>query len=179
MNVWALLLVVSAPVLCQDDESCLLGGDQNSTSFYLQATAIANSSTSFELFDCPEDAEGDNYTCLADPQGNLPCMCGEKLTQRQDVVRDRMRKRCSNSRTSDITSPLGFCQSSFVGLGYNVTMVASDAQIPALTLYSDCSLGEAVSDLRRTEETFSAILNRTIVGIYLESEEQRCACRVR
>ena len=124
----------------------------------------------------------DSGTCLVDDVHvkDLGCMCGDKLTNRQEAIRARMNATCQHydERIVGNSSPLGFCERSLTQLGKCVTFEPSEGGCEDVNAYTRESLKEKLSQINKYLLGYFSVLERTIVRVYLPSAEHRCQCLV-
>lgn len=119
----------------------------------------------------------ENYTdisedCLRNPGDNLQCMCGEKLQSTQNARTSMLRQEyCNINATEPTNNELGFCENAFLRLGYVVKREPVENMTKAFNASS-------IEKLEKNFQNFKAVIDRTIVGVYLRSKEQKCACLV-
>lgn len=131
------------------------------------------------------DSGSDVQECLRYPEQNPACMCGERLNSTQEAMIRMLNSECSSelnsSEATTLASELDFCGPALYKLGYSVTVenVTSGAEFsPSATFSSTETLNSTIQSLKGHLRMFEAVLDRTIVGVYLRSLEQRCACLV-
>ena len=120
-----------------------------------------------------------NSTCPVDDQrvNNLDCMCGANLRNQQEDIRKRLNRTCKyyEEHTQQIPSPLGFCERSLTQLGRCVTFEPFPDEN---FTYNANSLRMKVREIDQILLGYFGILDRTLVGVYLRTEEHRCQCLV-
>ena len=125
--------------------------------------------------------ECDNATCLRRGEEDLKCMCEERYREAE-----RMRQLCGDSGRDessvqlleDMNHPdaLGVCARAFAGLGYVVNIENDVSEV--LNFYTADSFSQTISEITRFSSDFWQLLDRTLVGVYLSSNQQRIACNV-
>ena len=120
--------------------------------------------------------ENQTASCLTKPVENPQCMCGDRLKSTQFARTFMLKQECCNICVTDGTnSELGFCENAFLKLGYEVTLKPVENMTRMdVTAFNASLIGMLENHLQK----FDAVLRRTIVGVYLRSKEQKCACLV-
>ena len=122
--------------------------------FSIQIEEVANSEE-VKANTCSAEA------CEIDARNKPKCMC---LVRRESCC-----THCSvcQSNTSNSTE-LGFCEDVLCDLGYSVVTDDVNGSV----------LSKTMMILNKQLSYFEQVLNRTIVGVYLENVDQRNACLV-
>jgi hypothetical protein len=76
----------------------------------------------------------------------------------------------------NLPDKLGFCARAFANLGYCIQTVSNDTG-PNITTYSDSELKAKISNIAVFASEFWNLLDRTLVGVYLSSDQQRDICK--
>ena len=120
--------------------------------------------------------ENQTASCLTKAVENPQCMCGDRLKSTQFARTFMLKQECCNICVTDGTnSELGFCENAFLKLGYEVTLKPVENMTRMdVTAFNASLIGMLENHLQK----FDAVLKRTIVGVYLRSKEQKCACLV-
>ena len=142
-------------------------------SFYLRlsdATQLTTASSSNSGNTCPYDDQ---------QVKNLDCMCGENLLKQQEDIQDRLNRTCKyyEEHIGQISSPLGFCERSLIGLGRCVTFEPYPDDNSTI-VYNVSSLMAKIKEIDRILLGYFGVLDRTLVGVYLRTEGHRCQCLV-
>ena len=125
----------------------------------------------------------ENCQCLRRGAHDLKCMCEE--TYRES---ERWRAECGDGgrnetavellRRKNVPEKLGLCAKAFANLGYLVAAVPTNSSEADKTTYSDRELDAKISELSEYSAEFWNLLDRTLVGVYLPSDQQRNICKV-
>ena len=118
--------------------------------------------------------ENQTASCLTKAVENPQCMCGKRLFLTQNARTTMLEQECCNVCVTDGTnSELGFCENAFLKLGYKVKLDPVE-NMTRMNAFTASLIGRLENHLQK----FDAVLKRTIVGVYLRSKEQKCACLV-
>lgn len=118
--------------------------------------------------------ENQTASCLTKAVENPQCMCGKRLLLTQNARTTMLKQECCNVCVTDGTnSELGFCENAFLKLGYKVKLDPVE-NMTRMNAFTASLIGRLENHLQK----FDAVLKRTIVGVYLRSKEQKCACLV-
>lgn len=141
--------------------------------FYLYLTKDGN--ISLTRRDC------DNPTCFRRGEEDLKCMCEDRYREAE-----RMRQKCGDNGRNEssvrileeLNHPdiLGVCARAFAGLGYVVNMENDSNGVE--NIYTADTFSRTMSDITSFSNDFWQLLERTLVGVYLSSNQQRIACKV-
>ena len=165
MIVFALLVLLVQSVACQDD---------NSTLFILNLNNFTKTDN---------NTETENQKCSVGSRNNLPCLCGDSLIMAHELYRKRLLDTCTNYSVTEDMSPFSFCSEALLSLGYNIEKsyvtddLISNSSFENGT-FSNITLAEMISSLKSSMLVFQEVLKRTIVGVLVETEGQRCSCLV-
>lgn len=133
--------------------------------------------------DC-ENATAEN-TCLRQPEKDLRCMC-EDEHEETEALRERCAADGRNETTvqllerKNLPDMLGVCARAFASLGYvvHIVNISDDNAENSTSCYTIDSLYEKIAELGNYSTDFRKLLDRTIVGVYLSSDQQRDICKV-
>ena len=115
-----------------------------------------------------DNDSGTNEACSADKSPS--CMCGNVSTVAQHT--------CDKSKSSESQdSLLGFCQEALTDLNYAVEL-RNVSKMECMVALTEDELTSTMKSIQSYLKRFTDILDRTIVGVYLKSESQRCTCLV-
>ena len=121
-----------------------------------------------------DEEENQTASCLTKPVEDPQCMCGERLKSTQKSRTSMLKQECCNICVTDGTnSELGFCENAFLKFGYKVKLELVENMTRMHTFTAS-----SIEMLENRLQKFDAVLKRTIVGVYLRSKEQKCACLV-
>ena len=125
-------------------------------------------------------------TCLGGAKTNLQCMCEDEFQEAE-----LLRQQCgSNGRNetgvqmleqNNMPEILGICARAFANLGYVIDVVninESDGRANDTESYTTEQLDETIFKLENYAADFWKLLDRTLVGVYLSSNQQRSTCKV-
>ena len=156
----------------------ILGTSENRDQrFYLMVTENDDKNIDLTLEQCK------NPDCLRRGQqepSDLKCMCEDNYRKAE-----RMRAECGDGgrnvsavqllEAKNRPEKLGLCAGAFANLGYLVeTVNSSESQ----GYYSDSELETKISEITEYATEFWSLLDRTLVGVYLSSDQQRNICKV-
>ena len=126
-------------------------------------------------------------TCSGGAKSNLRCMCEDEYREAE-----LLRQQCGSSGRNEtgvelleqINRPdvLGICARAFANLGYVIDVVninESDSRGNDTESYTTEQLDKIISELKNFSADFWKLLDRTLVGVYLSSNQQRNTCKVR
>lgn len=112
--------------------------------------------------------------CAGDARDHPECMCLDQVTKSD---RQSCPNTCMPSPNSTCPMELGFCGPTLDSLGFSVSLSNLTAGCDVDT-FSDSSLKGEVDKLNHYLTSFEEVLERTVVGVYLESVAQRNQCLV-
>lgn len=141
-------LVMNHTAVCQECQECLIMNDT--------------------------DISQENQECQRNPGENPQCMCGDKLQSTQNARTSMLKQEYCNISVPDTTNnELGFCGDAFLRLEYIMEFkpVENMTEIRAFN-------ASLIEELENTFRKFKAVIDRTIVGVYLRSKDQKYACLV-
>ena len=126
----------------------------------------------------------ENATCLRRGEDNLECMCEDRYEKAE-----RQRERCGDNGRNETSvgllelrnhpDQLGICARAFAGLGYVVDINSNVTNSDNFTKsYTADELSVTISKLTNYSVDFWRLLDRTLVGVYLSSNQQRYICKV-
>lgn len=170
MIVLALLLLMAHSVACQDD---------GTTSFYL---FLSRNESIIERQSRMPSSEGEE--CFVGSKNNLKCLCGDNLTTAHREYRQSLLDTCTNNFTEDSDSvPFSFCSAALLSLGYNIEVInnTNDSMnmVDMNYTFNSYSLAERIESLEQSMLVFQRVLDRTIVGVLVETKGHLCSCLVR
>ena len=120
-------------------------------------------------------------------QSELKCLCGSNLERAHDKYIEELNQTCSTYNVVRDGSFLSFCEETLLDLGYtvtNITSIADNSSSTAndssstVTFLNQSTLAETVRSLEASLGIYKRILDRTLIGVYIETEYHRCACLV-
>ncbi len=122
----------------------------------------------------------DERECSVDACDRPKCMC---LEDRRNTSTTRV-EMCEWPKEAEGGTKLGFCGPALASINnycvqlVNVSMASTAASGACAVTLSDAALEATVKKLENRRKDFLAVLDRTIVGVYLESVSQRNKCMV-
>ena len=133
-----------------------------------------------------EQCKTENAECLRRGDqdiSELNCMCEDRY-ERAEYLRAECGDGGRNESAvrflalENLPEKLGFCARAFANLGYRIQAVNSNNTGANITTYSDSELEAEVSTIAEFAREFWNLLDRTLVGVYLSSDQQRDICKV-
>lgn len=151
------------------------GGVTSGDIFYLSIREVQDSDN-VTREDCRNATEN---VCFSREEKHLSCMC-EDEHEEAELLRERCAANGRNETSVRRLNPdmLGICAPAFAGLGYEVTINKTNPENVSST-YTNGSLAEKINNISEYSSDFRKLLDRTIVGVYLSSDQQRNICKVR
>ena len=132
-----------------------------------------------------EQCKRENAKCLRRGDqdiSNLECMCEDEYEEAE-----RLRAECGDGgrnesavqrlASENLPDTLGFCARAFANLGYRVETV-NNVSRPEITTYNVSELEAKIEEITDFAVEFWNLLDRTLVGVYLSSDQQRDICKV-
>lgn len=173
-SVYLLLLVLSGTLSSAQDH------------FYLTLRYVERESLARDLGVWSSGtSESNNDTTSATTQCEfrsrevpVSCSCGSGL---ENSIRDYQETREATCDESDEypASPFGFCANSLrsLGCGYEIhnERIAPSAN---LEVFNDSTLSERIGQMENQLRLFRKVLDRTIVGLLVETDRDKCFCLV-
>lgn len=151
--------------------------------FYLQVTKVDEEAVGLTLERCR------NAECMSGSGSDeLNCMCEDRY-----IEAAKLRAECGDGGRSETAvrilqlqnqpERLGFCARAFARLGYTVNITSTDTSSEPSdnetdNYFTNRELEEKISNITTYAEEFWNLLDRTLVGVYLESNLQRNICKV-
>ena len=148
--------------------------NENRSCLVMNHTAVCQECHECFIIMNDTDISQESQVCQANPEENPRCMCGDELNSTQKAQTSMLKREYCNISVTDLTNnELGFCENAFLRLGYIVKRkpVENMTEIQAFN-------ASLVEELEINFRKFKAVIDRTIVGVYLRSKEQKCACLV-
>ncbi len=121
-----------------------------------------------------------NESCTVGTR-KLSCLCGDELIKSHRIYREQLNNTCSgyyDGVRSD--SPFSFCDEVFQSLGYEIKMENASLAVGGVevSLLNQSQLAVKVRSVEANLDMYKRILDRTLVGVLIETEEHRCSCFV-
>jgi len=112
-------------------------------------------------------------------ESELRCLCGNNLAKARDRYIEELNQTCSTYNIVRDDSFLSFCEDTLLDLGYEVEMMAVTGEASSdVTFLNQSTLAKTVRSLEASLVMYKKILDRTLVGVYIETEYHRCNCFV-
>ena len=161
---------------------CVTQGASESTDerFYLRLAKNDDDTLDLTLQQCKKSEclrRGDHEL------GDIQCMCGDRY-----IEAERVRAECGDDGRNEtavevlerqnLPEKLGICARAFAKLGYVVEAVKSNGSADDVRTYNDSELETKISEVTVFAREFWSLLDRTLVGVYLSSDQQRNICKV-
>ena len=179
LTIWTVLLSTTLhPRAEGDDDSFILVLE------YVGSDSGFNNSSSSSSNSSPAED-----VCLEDPEGNSECMCGDR-SESITTQRALLENSAVSGSAPVMVRKLDFCNDALYRLGYVVKWNRT-SDLPSQTDDETCNttqfvidftsreLQDKIEELTSTLQQFDGVLNRTIVGVYLQSNDDRSVCLVR
>ena len=154
--------------------------------FHLLRSTTSQDDSFFLLLEKVEERNISNQTeqCRVGTR-ELNCLCGGDLKSSYVRYRNELMKTCTTYDVVRDDSPFSFCEEAFLALGYRIqtrsVWSVEDSSLNMTngsTFSSSSNLTERIRSLEASLENFKRVLDRTIIGVLIEREEDRCSCFV-